>query len=306
MSFVLFITGPTASGKSSLAIDIAQKFDGEIVSCDSMQIYRGLDIGTAKPSKMEQSACVHHMIDVVDMDEDFTVQQYVTMATSIIDDILCRGKLPIVVGGTGLYIKSLIYEYSFASSPRSDEIRNYYKGVLSEKGKEYLHSLLENVDKESAENIHVNDTKRVIRALEIYDLTHSPKSSLKNEMSKRYGDSMLVVLNIDREVLYSNIDKRVDEMFDAGLLKEVEDIHKEHPNAKGYQSMHAIGYKEFFDYFDGKISLDDVRYLIKLNSRHYAKRQMTFFRKLDDVIILSPICDKDKLFDMIQNKISGE
>lgn len=282
MGKILIITGATATGKTAFAIECAKELNGEIISCDSMQIYRLLDIGTAKPTMEEQSAVPHHLIDIVDAGDEFSVQQFVTLASKKIEEIESRGKLPIVVGGTGLYIRSLIYPYSFCSSKKDEKVRDELNKILDEKGSDYLYSLLEKVDKDSAKKIHKNDTKRVIRALEIFKTTGKPKSEQTIEEIKPRYDYVLIALTMSREKLYERINKRVDLMFEMGLENEISSLLKSGVVNKSSQSMSAIGYKEFFDYFEGKKSIDETRELIKKNSRNYAKRQETFIRGFKD------------------------
>lgn len=282
MGKILIITGATATGKTAFAIECAKELNGEIISCDSMQIYRLLDIGTAKPTLEEQSVVPHHLIDVVDAGDEFSVQQFVTLASKKIEEIESRGKLPIIVGGTGLYIRSLIYPYSFCSSKKDEKIRDELNKILDEKGGDYLYSMLENVDMESAKKIHKNDTKRVIRALEIFKTTGKKKSEQTIEEVKPRYDYVLVALTMPREKLYERINKRVDLMFEMGLENEISILLKNGVVNKNSQSMSAIGYKEFFDYFEGKKSIDETRELIKKNSRNYAKRQETFIRGFKD------------------------
>lgn len=282
MGKILIITGATATGKTAFAIECAKELNGEIISCDSMQIYRLLDIGTAKPTMEEQSAVPHHLIDVVDAGDEFSVQQFITLASKKIEEIESRGKLPIIVGGTGLYIRSLIYPYSFCSSKKDEKIRDELNKILQKKGGDYLYSMLEDVDMESAKKIHKNDTKRVIRALEIFKTTGKKKSEQTTEEVKSRYDYVLVALTLPREKLYERINKRVDLMFEAGLENEISNLLKNGVVNKNSQSMSAIGYKEFFDYFEGKKSIDETRELIKKNSRNYAKRQETFIRGFKD------------------------
>ncbi len=282
MGKILIITGATATGKTAFAIECAKRLNGEIISCDSMQIYRSLDIGTAKPTLEEQNAVPHHLIDIVDAGEEFSVQQFVSLAGEKIKEIESRGKLPIIVGGTGLYIRSLIYPYSFCSSKKDEKVRDELNKILDEKGSDYLYSLLEKVDKESVQKIHKNDTKRVIRALEIFKTTGKPKSEQTIEEIKPRYDYVLIALTMPREKLYERINKRVDLMFEMGLENEVESLVKKGKVNQNSQSMSAIGYKEFFDYFEGKRTLTETKELIKKNSRNYAKRQETFIRGFSD------------------------
>lgn len=296
---LICIGGPTGVGKTALAIELANKFDGEIISCDSIAIYKGLDIGSAKPTKEEQAQAKHYMIDVVEPDKEFSVAEYCEMASKIIDDIASRGRVPIVVGGTGLYMKCLLFDMALGNGEKSDETREKYKLFLKEKGKEELYKYLEKIDPQSAKEIHPNDTKKVIRAIEIFETTGKPKSEYKSEPECNY-DYYLIYLNTDRKVLYERIDKRVDKMFELGLENEVKNLNLKPEN----QSMQAIGYKEFFDYFDGKIDHNQLVELIKQNSRHYAKRQLTWFKKMPNVHEYD-YCDKQNIFEEI-NKFLKE
>lgn len=305
MSFVVVITGPTASGKTAFAIECAKRYNGEIVSCDSMQIYRGLDIGTAKPTLEEQNQVKHHLIDIVDADRDFSVSEYVERATKVIDDILSRGKLPIITGGTGLYINALLHEYSFGKAIKNAKIREKYENILQNYGKEYLHDLLEKVDEKSAKSIHVNDTKRVIRALEIYEAHGIAKSQLNIEEKLRY-DNLLFIFDIDRTILYDRINKRADEMFENGLVEEFISITEHAPQSRSWQSMQAIGYKELFSYIDGTMTLQEVKEEVKKNTRHYAKRQGTFFRGFKNAINIDILNEKNKAFTLIENALNNQ
>ncbi len=270
---VFVITGPTAVGKSNIAIDAALKMNAEIVSADSMQIYKGMNIGTGKIMPNETCGVPHHMIDVALPSEDYSVGRYVSEARQAIEDIYNRGKLPIIVGGTGLYITSLLLNHSFAGASKNEQIRDSLKQFAFENGAQALYERLNIVDPASARALSVNDVKRVIRALEIYLITGKPKSELKDEIECVY-DYKLVVLCDERENLYDKINKRVDKMFSLGLVDEVKSLYE----YKNCNSMQAIGYKEVIDYLDGLISFDEAVEKVKQSSRRYAKRQMTFFR----------------------------
>ena len=304
MKKILLITGATATGKTKLAIECAKKFDGEIISCDSMQIYKHLDIGTAKPTKCELKQAKHYMIDIVEPNEEFSVSQFVDLAMQKIEDIQSRGKLAIVVGGTGLYLKSLIYPYSFCLSKKNQEIRDKYNKILEQKGKEYLFDLLQKVDFESSKNIHPNDTKKIVRALEIFETTGKKKSEQTTEQSNLRYDFVMVSLTSNRQVLYERINKRVDEMFNLGLENEIKNLLNKNLVNRNSQSMSAIGYKEFFDYFDNKNTLEQTKELIKINSRHYAKRQETFIRGLPNVKWFDLQLDKNQIMDYINSQLS--
>ena len=275
---LLVIAGPTAVGKTKLGIECAKLFNGEIISADCMQVYKKLDIGTAKASPDEQAQAVHHMIDFVDPKENYDVAQFKEQATNLIKDISSRGKLPIVVGGTGMYIESLLYPFEFCNSEKNEQIRSSYKKLLEEKGNQYVYDLLAKIDPKTAQKLHPNDTKRVIRALEIYDTTGIPKSEQVQEKISDY-DYKLLFLNTDRGVLYDRINKRVDIMLNEGLENEVKSLVAE-GITKDNQCFQGIGYREFFDYFDNKISYDELVNKIKQDSRNYAKRQITWFRHM--------------------------
>lgn len=275
---LLVIAGPTAVGKTKLGIECAKLFNGEIISADCMQVYKKLDIGTAKASPDEQAQAVHHMIDFVDPKENYDVAQFKEQATNLIKDISSRGKLPIVVGGTGMYIESLLYPFEFCNSEKNEQIRSGYKKLLEKKGNQYVYDLLVKIDPKTAQKLHPNDTKRVIRALEIYDTTGIPKSEQVQEKISDY-DYKLLFLNADREVLYDRINKRVDIMLNDGLENEVKSLVAEEIT-RDNQCFQGIGYREFFDYFDNKISYDELVNKIKQDSRNYAKRQITWFRHM--------------------------
>lgn len=281
---IIIICGPTASGKTNLAVECAKLLDSEVVSADSMYIYKGLDVGTAKPTVEEMQGVKHHIIDVINANEDFSVSDYKKMATDVIDDIISRGKIPIICGGTGFYINSILYDLTYGNSQKNDEIREKYNKLALEHGNEYVYNILKELDYESAIKLHYNDTKRVIRALEIY---HSgvKKSDIKDELIPKY-DYKAYSIDFPREKLYERINLRVDLMVKNGLLEEINGLLK-HGITRENQCMQAIGYKEILDYLDGFCTLEKAVDDIKLNTRHYAKRQITYFKKLD-VIKLKP------------------
>jgi tRNA dimethylallyltransferase len=281
---IIIICGPTASGKTNLAVECAKLLDSEVVSADSMYIYKGLDVGTAKPTVEEMQGVNHHIIDVINANEDFSVSDYKKMATDVIEDIISRGKIPIICGGTGFYINSILYDFTYGNSQKNDEIREKYNKLALEHGNEYVYNILKELDYESALKLHYNDTKRVIRALEIY---HSgvKKSDIKDELIPKY-DYKAYSIDFPREKLYERINLRVDLMVKNGLLEEINGLLK-HGITRENQCMQAIGYKEILDYLDGFCTLEKAVDDIKLNTRHYAKRQITYFKKLD-VIKLQP------------------
>lgn len=278
---VLALVGPTGSGKTSTAIQLCKKLNAEIVSMDSMQIYRGMDIGTAKPTKDELSQAPHHMIDVADPAELFTVSMYREMVFKVIDDIIARGKIPMLVGGTGLYLQAISYEMSLGENGADNDLRKELNRIAEEPdGPMKLHNRLRLVDPQSAEKLHPNDIRRVIRALEIYETSGKAKSERTDEQKKEGPYRVLVYgLSLPREEMYARINRRVDEMMNLGLVDEVKALLLQgiKPSKDG-GSMQAIGYKEIVSALNGEISLDQAVYLIKQGSRRYAKRQWTWFR----------------------------
>ncbi len=284
MQNVIVIVGPTASGKTSLSIELAKHYNGEIISADSMQIYKYMDIGTAKPTIEEMQGIKHYLIDEVYPDEDFNVVKYTQLANHYIEEILSKGKQPVIVGGTGLYVSSLVNNITFSETECDPEFRNKLQQEADEYGAQYLHDKLSSVDPEAADAIHPNNIKRVIRALEVFYQTQKTKT-FHNEQSKQTPPKynyILLGLNMERELLYSRINKRVDIMLEAGLLEEVKHIIK-----LGYGNcniaMQGIGYKQMISYLNGEISLDEAIELIKRDSRRYAKRQLTWFRRMNEI-----------------------
>lgn len=274
---IIIIGGPTAVGKSALAVNLAEKFNGEIVGADSMQIYRRLNIGTGKITEAEARGIPHRMIDILDPDERYSVGQYLIDASREINDILDKNKLPIVVGGTALYLNALINGMNFSDADRSDKVRDKWKKIASENGNQFIYDHLIEIDPESAAKISVNDTKRIIRAIEIFEVTGKPKSQSATTAICPY-DYAFFIMTRERTELYAAIEARVDKMFEYGLINEVKSLE----TYKNYQSMQAIGYKQLYEYFDGKFdSIEFVKDEIKKLSRNYAKRQMTFFRGMN-------------------------
>ena len=277
---VLCIVGPTAVGKTKMSIELAKQLNGEIISGDSMQIYRGMDIGTAKATMEERQGIPHHLIDEKNPDEPYSVAAFQQTVRAKMEEIKSRGKLPIIVGGTGLYIKSVLYDYEFAGESESKEVDEAKYGHLSN---EELHAKLAAVDEAGAKDIHPNNRKRVIRALEIYETSGVKKSEMiEKQEHKMIYDACLIGLTDDRTVLYDRINKRVDVMYETGLVEEVKALFDQGIPAES-QSIRAIGYKELYDYFKGFISLEESKELIKRNSRRYAKRQYTWFNNQMDV-----------------------
>ena len=280
---ILCVVGPTASGKTDYAVELALKCGGEVVSCDSMQIYKHMDIGTAKPTADEMKGVKHHMIDIIEPNESFSVARFSEMARECIDDILLRGKMPVLCGGTGLYFDSTINNINFIQMDTDEEYRKYLESAAKEFGNEYVYKILKRVDEESAESIHPNNLKRVIRALEIYKTTGKKKSELdKEQLSEPLYEPEITGLMRDREVLYDRINKRVDIMMEKGLVEEVSELIKMCIDTEA-TSMQAIGYKEIIEYLDGKTSLSDAVDKIKRESRRYAKRQLTWFKRNEKI-----------------------
>ncbi|HZK28564.1 MAG TPA: tRNA (adenosine(37)-N6)-dimethylallyltransferase MiaA [Thermoclostridium sp.] len=285
---VVVIAGPTASGKTEYAIKLAQTINGEVISADSMQIYRHMDIGTAKPSKEEMKGIVHHMIDIVDPGENYSVALYKNMAEECIEDIISKGKIPIIVGGTGLYINSLIYNIKFSKTIKDDDFRKKMDDIAVSEGPEVLHERLQKVDPESASKIHYNNVKRVIRALEVYEFTKKPISQHKKEsrMEPPKYEYLIYVLNMDRKDLYDRIDKRVDKMIEIGLVEEVERLLDMGYKA-GSTALQGLGYKEIIYYLNNELSLDEAIHILKRDTRRYAKRQITWFKAINEATWLT-------------------
>lgn len=282
MDKVIVIAGPTASGKTDLAVEFALQVNGEVISADSMQIYREMDIGTAKPAMEERRGIPHHLIDIVNPDEEYSVASFQADAKACIQEILSRGKVPVIAGGTGLYINALVFNVIFSEIESNWEYRRHLESLAKEHGPEYLHGLLMEVDAKSAAAIHPNNIKRVIRALEVYESTGKPISEHQKESRREPPpyDYRIFGLHVERDLLYSRIEKRTDKMMDRGLYEEVEGILK-----KGYSpglvSLQGIGYKEIIQAIQGKCILPEAVENIKLATRRLAKRQMTWFRKTE-------------------------
>ncbi len=296
MSKVLVICGATASGKTALSIACAKALNGEIISADSLLVYKGLDIGTAKPSLEEREGIPHHLIDVVEPTESFSVSDYEKAALPIIEKLLVQGKTPIICGGTGFYINSLLYKSQFGNIGANAQIREKYEKLAEEKGKEFLHLILREKDPESAEKLHYNDTKRVIRALEIYETTGKAKSLQQDVPVPRF-DFAAFSIDYPRETLYNRINSRVDEMFRRGLVDEVKGL-LEVGITEDMQCMQGIGYKEIAEGLRLGNTMDEMKELVKKNTRNYAKRQQTFFKRMQKHTYLSP--DKASVEEVIK------
>ena len=302
---MIILTGPTAVGKTALSIDLAKAINGAIISADSMQVYRHMDIGSAKITKEEMQGIPHYLIDVLEPQEEFHVVKFVELAKAALDEIYANGQIPIVTGGTGFYIQALLYDIDFTDQECDEAYRESLAQIAKEKGADVLHEMLREVDPKSAEAIHANNVKRVIRALEFYHLSGqriSEHNETEREKTSPYQFAYFVLTD-DRTHLYERIEKRVDLMMEQGLLDEVKKL-----KAMGYHrdmvSMQGLGYKEILDALDGKITLDEAVLKIKKETRHFAKRQLTWFKRERDVIWF----DKEKydygddaiLRDMIQ------
>ena len=286
MDKLLIICGATATGKTKLAIDCAKKLNTEIISADSQLIYKSLDIGTAKPTCEEMGGVVHHMIDIIEPSCNFSVSDYCRLAEPIINRLLSESKVPIICGGTGFYINSLIYDLSYGNAMANSSIREKYNVLLQEKGKEYLYNYLASVDPVTAGKLHENDTKRVIRALEIFEVSGRRKSEIIDKLEPKYRYTAVAV-DYSRDELYDRINRRVDDMFDCGLIDEVRNLINSGITSKN-QCMQAIGYKEVIECIKNGNNDSTMRDIIKQNTRHYAKRQITFFKKLEGIIWLKP------------------
>ncbi|MBS4539925.1 tRNA (adenosine(37)-N6)-dimethylallyltransferase MiaA [Clostridium sp. D2Q-11] len=281
---LILIVGPTAAGKTAISIEVAKKINGEIISADSMQIYKYMDIGTAKVTKNEMDGINHYMIDEVFPNEDYSVSDFKESAYNYIDKIYTKGKLPLVVGGTGLYINSLVYNLDFTQAVSNPKLREKYYNIAEEKGNHYIHELLKEVDEKSYLRIHENDTKRIVRALEIYYETGKPMSKKYNKLREPNPDFNIIIFGItmDRKKLYKRINYRVDLMIEEGLVDEVKSLLE-----KGYDkelvSLQGLGYKEIIRYLEGNMTLEEAVELLKRDTRRFAKRQLTWFRRDDRI-----------------------
>lgn len=278
---IIIICGATATGKTDLAVQVAKCLNSEVVSADSTYIYKGLGVGTAKPTKEEMQGVTHHLIDIVDAKDSFTVSDYKLIAEEKIKSIISKGKIPVICGGTGFYINSILYDLSYGNGKENAETREKYKKLAVERGNEHVYNILKEIDPETAAKLHFNDVKRVIRALEICE-NGIKKSKIVDDFTPKY-DYFAFAIDYDREVLYERINKRVDLMFINGLIDEIKGL-LESGIKREHQCMQAIGYKEVLDYFDGLYTEEQAKETIKLNTRHYAKRQLTFFKKLPGLI----------------------
>lgn len=300
---LIVVVGPTASGKTALAVEIAKKFNGEIISADSMQIYKGMSIATAKPTVEEMQGIKHYLIDFLDPEEDFSVADYVKLAKKAIEEISSKGKIPVIAGGTGLYIHSLIDNIKFDDTCSNTKIRDELYNVAKEKGNHYLWEELNKIDPITASKVHENNLSRVVRAIEVYKETGVPISQHKINSRREETPYEFIIIGLtfsDRKKLYERIEKRVDIMAENGMIEEAREIYNSHKLSTAHQ---AIGYKELIPYFENIDTLENCLDKIKLETRHYAKRQLTWFRR-DERINWFEI-DKFVNYQDFQNKIEN-
>jgi len=280
---VVIITGTTAVGKTKLSIEIAKLFNGEIISADSCQVYKGFDIGTAKISEKDKQGVEHYLIDIQNPNDEYNAGEFARQASLAIKKINSKGKLPIIVGGTGLYINSLLYPFSIECG-RDEEYRKQLENIASTNGKEKLYEMLKMIDPDSAKVLHVNQIDRIIRALEIYHITGKTKSEQSIEVKSAY-DYLLIVLERERSEVYNSINNRVDEMIKLGLVEEIYSLLNSGVS-QGCPAMKSIGYKELLDYINGEIKLEEAIEIVKQKTRNYAKRQLTYFKKMKNAVFI--------------------
>ena len=306
---LIILAGPTASGKTSVSIDLAKRLGGEIISADSMQVYKYMDVGTAKISVEEMQGVKHHLIDVLDPKEDFNIVKFQNMVKCSIEEIVKNGHIPILVGGTGFYIQSVIYDIDFNNEDDNSSVRKRLEEEYDAFGADFMYEKLKKIDIVSAQNIHKNNKKRIIRAIEYFLINNEPISShneVQREKKSPY-DYRFFVLNPPRDILYERINKRVDIMVENGLVDEVKKL-REMGLSTANISMQGIGYKEIIEYLDGEVSLETAIENIKQNTRHMAKRQVTWFKREKDVIYVDPFSfeSNDKIVDYMIEKINME
>lgn len=282
MRKIIVIAGPTAVGKTKYAIEAAKAFNGEVVSCDSMQLYKYMDIGSAKPTAEELAQVPHHLVDIIDPAEPFSVAEYQKLAKAAIEDIFARGKVPVIAGGTGLYLNSILYDMDFSNAKQDQELRQKLEKEAQEFGPEYIHNKLAELDADAAQRIHPNNVKKVVRAIEAAITGENIKDFKECNTKVKDFERILIGLTRDREELYDRINKRVDLLVEQGLFDEVKGL-LEKGLTESDISMKGIGYKEIIGYFDQKYSMDEAIDLIKKNTRHLAKRQITWFKRYEDI-----------------------
>ncbi len=303
---LIVIVGPTASGKTALSIELAKEYNGEIISADSMQIYKGMSVATAKPTVEEMQGIKHYLIDFLEPETDFSVADYVKLAREAIDEIASKGKIPIVVGGTGLYISSLIDNVKFDDTCSNTELRDELYKIAKEKGNNYLWNELLKIDPETANKVHENNLSRVVRAIEVYRETGIPISQHKiNSRAEKspYEPVMIGITFKDRSKLYERIEKRVDLMAELGMIDEANEIYSNHKLATAHQ---AIGYKELIPYLENNATLEECLDKIKLETRHYAKRQLTWFRRDDRIkwYEIDEFVNSKKFLEKVKNYVA--
>ncbi|WP_443028962.1 tRNA (adenosine(37)-N6)-dimethylallyltransferase MiaA [Sporosarcina sp. G11-34] len=299
---VLAIVGPTASGKTALSVELAKKIGGEVINGDALQVYKGLDIGTAKITSEEMDGIPHHMFDIKEPTDSFSVAEYQTEVRRWIKDIQQRGKIPIIVGGSGLYVQAVLYDFRFTEEASDPEVRDRLEKELLEKGPDPMYEQLLQKDPVAAEKIHPNNHRRLIRALEIIEITGETKGSHEKDVGKSALYSHQIIgLQVERELLYERIGQRVDLMMEQGLLEEAKGLWEE--GIRGVQSVQAIGYKELYQYIEGVLSVDEAVELIKKNTRNYAKRQMTYFRNKLDITWFDAQLGAEVITKSILNKL---
>ncbi|MGN5456020.1 MAG: tRNA (adenosine(37)-N6)-dimethylallyltransferase MiaA [Candidatus Kurthia intestinigallinarum] len=292
---VIAIVGPTAVGKTALSIELAKKLDGEIINGDSMQVYRDLNIGTAKITPEEMDGVPHHLLDILEPTDSFSVADYQQAVREKITEIQARGKMPIIVGGTGLYVQAVLYDFRFTEEKIDEGVREAYYTALEQVGPEAMHARLAAVDPETAKTIHPNNTRRVIRALEMAEHSDVKKSNdAQHQGEKALYHHLIIGLNMDREKLYERINLRVDMMLEQGLVDEVRGLYDR--DIRDVQAIRAIGYKELYDYFDGRETFEQAIENLKQNSRRYAKRQLTYFRNKMDITWYDSFSAKEAVF----------
>ena len=301
---VIVICGPTASGKTALSIELAKKINGKIISCDSMQIYKDMNIGTAKVTEEEMQGIKHYMIDFVSPDERYSVADYKNDAEKIIEIIINKGKTPIIVGGTGLYVDSLIYNIEYPKINLDEDYRQKLEKEVEEKGLKYLYDVAKKIDEQAVQKISINDKKRIMRVLEIYHATGKTKTEQEVESRKKEVkyDYKIFAINMDREKLYQRINLRVDKMIENGLIEEVENLQKQYNHFP--TAMQGLGYKEVVEYLQNEITKDEMIEKIKQETRRYAKRQLTWFRKNKQTIWIDGLKNIEYNVSIIEKEIS--
>ncbi len=301
----IVVVGPTASGKTALGVHICRKYNGEVISCDSMQIYKEMSVSTAKPTKDEMRGVKHHLIDFLPVSETYSVSDYCNDASRVFDDIVSRGKLPVFVGGTGLYIDSFISNTQFLNDATSSKVRLELQNELAEKGIDYLYNQLKEIDPEAADKIHLNNTKRVLRAMEVYrttGVTITEQARLSHQIESDIEPLFIGITYNNRDILYDRINRRVDLMVEKGLVEEAKRLYSTNYSTTAVAS---IGCKEIKPYLDGEKSLDECIDKLKINTRHYAKRQLTWFRRNEKINWVYPdLCDEKEMYSQIDKLIS--